>query len=202
LFARYGLILLILPLVELYLLIRLGQVIGALATVAIVVGTAIFGVWLLRFELRRVALQLQVAARQGEPPAGRVSDAAAIFMAAVLLMLPGLITDVLGLALLFPPTRRPLMKLLNFLLWPSAASMFSMRAGQMAGGRFYQGQEGTVWTGEWHSVGGNPVNGGHVGDGSFGPEAPEQPGSMEQNRPPHAPQILEVESIRKPVEGE
>lgn len=144
LLARFGLIFLVLPLIELYLLIKLGQQIGALATVAWVVLAIVAGISLLQFELRRVSVQLQMAARNRELPAGHVSDAAAIFLAGVLLIFPGPLTDVFAALLLFPLTRRPMVKLFNYWVWPQRSTVFRS-AGGAFGGSGFQVYQSTVW---------------------------------------------------------
>lgn len=94
------------PLVELYLLILVGQVIGALWTVLIVVLTGILGGFLAKREglavLRRVREKLDA----GELPGDELLDGAIILVSGALLITPGMVTDFLGLLGLLPLTRR------------------------------------------------------------------------------------------------
>jgi len=94
------------PLVELYLLILVGQVIGALWTVLIVVLTGILGGFLAKREglavLRRVREKLDA----GELPGDELLDGAIILVSGALLITPGMVTDFLGLLGLLPLTRK------------------------------------------------------------------------------------------------
>lgn len=101
-----GLLLLGLPLAELYLLIKLGTLIGALPTVFLVVATAVLGLWLLRHQGLENYRRVQRSLARGEMPARELMEGAVMLVGGVLLMLPGLITDVFGLLCLVPPVRR------------------------------------------------------------------------------------------------
>lgn len=96
----------IIPLVEIYLLVRVGSHIGALPTVALVVGTGMAGAWLARAQGMSVMTRIRENMHRGVAPAGELVDALLIFIAGVLLITPGLITDAVGLLLLVPPARR------------------------------------------------------------------------------------------------
>jgi UPF0716 protein FxsA len=98
----------VVPIVELYLLIQLGQVIGALATVAIVFGTGVLGAFLARREGFAIWTRVQEQLAQGAFPADDMIDGLMVFGAGVVLVTPGLITDVIGILILFPLTRRPI----------------------------------------------------------------------------------------------
>ncbi len=93
------------PVLELYLLIKIGAVIGALNTMALVILTAFAGAYLARMQgmqtMRRVRSQLQ----QGIMPAEDLIDAVIIFVAGIVLLTPGFLTDLAGLLLLFPASR-------------------------------------------------------------------------------------------------
>jgi UPF0716 protein FxsA len=95
----------IVPLVELALLIRLGQWIGLLPTVALVVITGIVGAALARREGLRTFLAMQADLRGGRFPVGRLLDGVLILVAGGLLLTPGILTDILGFALLVPGSR-------------------------------------------------------------------------------------------------
>lgn len=94
------------PLIELYFLIRVGSVIGALPTIALTLGTAALGLWLVRLQglgvLTRVGRSLAV----DELPALDLMDGALLLVAGLFLLLPGFVTDALGFLLLIPPLRR------------------------------------------------------------------------------------------------
>ncbi len=94
------------PLVELYLLIRLGTYIGAVDTVAIVIGTGIVGGLLARNQGLAVLDRIRTELNQGRLPAESLFDGLLILIAGAMLITPGLLTDGLGLLLLIPWSRR------------------------------------------------------------------------------------------------
>lgn len=96
----------LIPVAEIYLLIKLGGAIGALNTVLVVILTAVTGAALARLEGARTLLQLRSNMEQGVMPAGELLDALLIFVAGVVLLTPGFLTDAAGLLLLFPVTRK------------------------------------------------------------------------------------------------
>lgn len=104
--ARFFLIgLVLLPIVEIALFIKVGQAIGLWPTLALVIGAALLGGALLRQQGLAVLMQLRGNVAAGKLPGQTIADAALIGVAAVLLVLPGFLSDVLGLALLVPPIR-------------------------------------------------------------------------------------------------
>ncbi len=104
---RWLLLLMVLvPITELWLLIQIGGRLGALNTVALVVLTAVVGSALARREGLRVVRQWQQTLARGEPPQEGLTGAALITLGGLLLVVPGVLTDVAGLLLLVPPLRR------------------------------------------------------------------------------------------------
>jgi UPF0716 protein FxsA len=95
----------IVPLVELALLIRIGQWIGLLPTVALVVITGVVGAALARREGLRTFFSMKADLRGGRFPVGRILDGVLILVAGGLLLTPGILTDILGFALLVPGSR-------------------------------------------------------------------------------------------------
>ena len=93
------------PLVELTLLIRIGQHMGWGNTLALVIFTGIAGAWLARREGLRTFTRLQSELRAGQLPGNRMIDALLILVAGALLVTPGIITDAIGFLLLIPPAR-------------------------------------------------------------------------------------------------
>lgn len=104
--ARLFLLMTIVPVVELYLLIQLGARIGPVPTVALVVFTGLLGATLARREGLKAFRELQESLRMGVPPAEGLLNGALIVLGGVLLITPGVLTDLLGVALLVPPSRR------------------------------------------------------------------------------------------------
>lgn len=93
------------PIVELYLLIKIGSAIGALNTIMLVILTAVGGAYLAKREGLRTLYKIRENMLQGIMPAEGLVDACIIFFAGVLLLTPGFLTDTLGLLLLLPKTR-------------------------------------------------------------------------------------------------
>ncbi len=93
------------PLLELYLLLRVGGMVGPGPTLALVIGTGILGAWLARLEGLRTARAIRAELEAGKLPAARLTDAALILAAGLLLLTPGILTDLAGFALLAPPVR-------------------------------------------------------------------------------------------------
>ena len=102
LFLAFSLI----PVIELYLIIKIGTAIGALNTIAVVIITAIAGAHLARMQGMQTMMRVRQRLNAGEMPADEMVDAMIIFMAGVVLLTPGFITDLFGLLLLFPPSRK------------------------------------------------------------------------------------------------
>lgn len=95
-----------LPLIELYFLIQVGSQIGAFSTIALSILTAILGTWLVRVQGFGVLMRVRRMLEQGEAPALEVLDGALILVAGLFLLLPGFLTDSLGFLLLVAPLRR------------------------------------------------------------------------------------------------
>jgi UPF0716 protein FxsA len=104
-FLRLLLLFTLVPLVELYLLVRLGTVIGVGATVLIVIATGVLGASLARWQGLGVLRRLSEDLDRGRLPADALIDGLMIFIAGAVLLTPGLITDALGFFLLLPPGR-------------------------------------------------------------------------------------------------
>ena len=100
------LILVAMPLIEIALLISLGQAIGFWWTIAFVVGTAVLGSAVLHAKGFAVLSRANAAMAAGRPPIEPVVDGVFLLMAGLLLITPGVLTDAIGLLLLIPPLRR------------------------------------------------------------------------------------------------
>ena len=94
------------PLLEIYLFIKVGSQIGALNTILLILTSAVVGIWYARYEgfntLRSGMSQLI----KNELPLYEIVSGAAIAFAALLLILPGFATDIIGILLVFPVTRK------------------------------------------------------------------------------------------------
>ena len=104
------LLLISIPLIEIYLFIKIGSYIGAFNTVSLILITAIVGIIYARYQgfntLRSGISQLI----KNEIPVYEIISGAALAFAALLLILPGFATDLMGLILIFPPTRKLILK--------------------------------------------------------------------------------------------
>ena len=100
------LLLVIVPIIEIYLFIKVGSYIGAFNTILLILLTAIIGIMYARYEgfntLRSGMSQLI----KNQMPVYEIISGAALAFAALLLILPGFATDLIGLLLIFPPTRK------------------------------------------------------------------------------------------------
>ncbi|HEX5615875.1 MAG TPA: FxsA family protein [Acidimicrobiia bacterium] len=96
---------LVVPVVELYVIVAVGQQIGVLETLLLMVVVSLVGAWLAKHEgfwvLRRIREQID----QGRVPTDELIDGALVLSAGLLLLTPGFVTDVVGIVALFPPTR-------------------------------------------------------------------------------------------------
>jgi UPF0716 protein FxsA len=103
--GRLFLVFTLVPLLELYILIKIGGYLGALQTVAVVVFTALLGVVLARFEGLKTLQQIRQSLSQGIVPAEEMVDGVLIFVGGILLIVPGVLTDLFALVLLIPYSR-------------------------------------------------------------------------------------------------
>ena len=95
----------IVPMIELYLLIKVGSVIGGFNTILLVLFTGFVGAWLARMEGINTMQKVRMNLQNNIMPAEELIDALIIFIAGLVLITPGLITDTFGLFLLWPVTR-------------------------------------------------------------------------------------------------
>jgi len=105
-FPVFLLVFLLVPLVEIYFLIKVGGWIGALPTVALVVLTAVLGAALARQQGLATLQRLQQTLGRGEAPALEMIEGVLLLVGALLLLTPGFFTDLAGFACLFPLSRR------------------------------------------------------------------------------------------------
>ena len=99
-----------LPFLEIFALIKLGGLIGFFPTLFIIIGTAIFGIMHIRQQGIGLINELQVKLSQGLKAIGEIVDGLGLLLGGFFFIIPGAITDVLGLSLLIPSCRRFIMK--------------------------------------------------------------------------------------------
>jgi UPF0716 protein FxsA len=103
--ARLILLFTLVPVLELVLLIWIGQRIGMLPTIGFILVTGLLGAWLARREGTRTWGNVRATLAAGQTPGEALLHGLLVFTGGALLLTPGVLTDVLGLALLAPPTR-------------------------------------------------------------------------------------------------
>jgi UPF0716 protein FxsA len=103
----------VVPLVEIYVIIQVGQAIGPWWTILLLVVDSLIGAWLVKREGRRAWQALREALRTHRPPAKELADGALILIGGTLLLTPGLATDVVGFLLVLPVTRPVFRRLLT-----------------------------------------------------------------------------------------
>ena len=99
------LLFLLVPLAELYVIIQVGQAFGALNTIALLIIISAVGAWLVKREGMSVWRRFQRQVESGAVPGKEIADAVMILFAGALLLSPGFLSDLLGIALLLPPVR-------------------------------------------------------------------------------------------------
>ena len=129
-FVPLLLVLALVPLLELALLIRFYQATDLPTTLGLIIGTGLFGAALARWQGFEIWRGIRVQMAQGKAPAAELLDALLVLIAGALLILPGLITDVVGLLLLVPPVRKVFRGwLARRLIPPGAMRFYSSHAG-------------------------------------------------------------------------
>jgi UPF0716 protein FxsA len=99
------LLFIVVPIAEIYVIIQVGQAIGALPTIALLIADSILGSMLMRSQGRLAWRRFNDAVAAGRAPAREVLDGAMVIFGGAFLLTPGFITDIFGLILLLPPTR-------------------------------------------------------------------------------------------------
>jgi UPF0716 protein FxsA len=150
----------VVPLLELYVIIKIGGAIGVLPTIALLLLDSILGTLLLRSQGRAVWARFNAALSERRVPAREVFDGAMVILGGALLLTPGFITDVVGLMLLIPPTRDLVRRMTSAI----AKRRTAARVAFWGFGQYDQ-RRGTA---------GRPANG--TQDGPYGPGSPRPPG--------------------------
>ena len=105
--------LIVVPIVELYVIIQVGQGLGVVPTIVLLVVMSLAGGYLLRREGTRTWRALRDALQAGRLPAREVADGALVILGGALLLTPGFVTDLVGLLCILPPTRAALRRMLT-----------------------------------------------------------------------------------------
>lgn len=104
--ARLLLLFILVPALDLILLIEIGQLVGTLPTIGLIIFTGVLGAFLARRQGLKVLTRMTDEFRAGQLPTDAIFDGAIILIAGALLMTPGILTDTLGFLCLIPATRR------------------------------------------------------------------------------------------------
>ena len=136
------LLFLLVPLMEIYFLIKVGNIIGAVPTIGLVVFTALLGAMLLRFQGWATLTRGRQALAQGQVPALEMLEGVLLLFAGALLLTPGFFTDAVGFGFLLPPVRRAVIR------W--FLSQSDLRVQQFGGANRSQGTAHHTIEGEYH----------------------------------------------------
>jgi UPF0716 protein FxsA len=128
------------PLIEIYVLIQVGQVIGAGWTILLLILDSLFGTWLIRREGGKAWLALRVALESGRMPARELADGALILVGGTLMLTPGFVTDAFGILLILPFTRPVARRLLTQVVTRRLLAGQTTRPGPGPGGPVVRGE--------------------------------------------------------------
>ena len=116
---------------ELAALVAIGSELGVLLTIAGIFVTAMVGIWLLRNQGRAIMSSLQAQLARGEAPVASLAAGTSVMAGAVLMLIPGYLTDVIGLVMFLPVIRTPIGA--SLMKWLTSRGGFMMRGGMPFG---------------------------------------------------------------------
>jgi len=144
--GRLALLFVIVPIVELMLLIEMGQLVGLMPTLMLVLFTGVTGAWLARAEGLRVFFQFQKQLASGQIPGQAMLDGISVLIGGAFLLTPGILTDVVGFSLLIPLSRRWIQRRVRAQMErqirDGGIKVVSMGPGMMSGGFGFGEQSG------------------------------------------------------------
>lgn len=121
------------PIAEIAIFVKVGNAIGWASAILLTIATGVAGAYLMRVQGFTVMNRILQSADRGEPPVAPVLDGIGIFTAGMLLLLPGFLTDLLGILLFIPPLRRWLIARLLFRARPASGERFRQPQGDRPG---------------------------------------------------------------------
>jgi UPF0716 protein FxsA len=130
----------VVPLIEIYVLIQVGQVIGPWWTILLLILDSLFGTWLIRREGGRAWQALRAALESGRMPARELADGALILVGGTLMLTPGFVTDAFGILLILPFTRPVARRLLTQVVTRRLMGAERTRPGPGPGGSVIRGE--------------------------------------------------------------
>jgi len=98
-------LLLLFPVIEIYVILKAGQIFGGINTIVVLIFISIFGAYLAKAQGKQILQLTQMELQQGRIPSESILDGLAILIGGLLLLAPGFVTDIFGLLLLIPVTR-------------------------------------------------------------------------------------------------
>lgn len=128
------------PLIEIWVLIQVGQVIGPWWTILLLILDSLLGTWLIRREGGRAWRALREALESGRMPARELADGALILIGGTLMLTPGFVTDALGILLILPFTRPVARRLLTQVVSRRLVPGYTTRPGPGPGGPVVRGE--------------------------------------------------------------
>lgn len=131
------------PLIEIALFIEVGGAIGTPATIAVVIGTAFLGAWMLRRQGLSTAQTAQAKIQRGEMPVEQAFDGMFLVFAGGLLLTPGFLTDAIGFSLFIPQIRAALRS--RIVARAKRSGAFHMSGGTMSGSGMHYADESQMW---------------------------------------------------------
>ena len=105
-FARLLILFITVPLIELYLLVSMGRIVGPMPTIGLVILTGFWGAHLARSQGHSILARMQKEIQAGRVPAGELIEGVLVLIGGIVLLTPGLLTDLAGFALMMPGIRR------------------------------------------------------------------------------------------------
>ncbi len=147
---------LVIPIIEIYLLIQVGSMIGVLPTIGLVILTAIIGASLLRSQGLQTYMRFNQSLSQGRVPANEILEGVALLVGGALLLTPGFFTDMIGFFCLLSITRRPVVTFIvnrfnplgNFSSGSFSGSISGVEMGDHPSRPSQRGGSGNVYEGE------------------------------------------------------
>lgn len=183
---RYLLLLfIVIPIVEMWLLIEVGQLIGAPLTIAAVVATAALGVFWLRQQGLSTLLRLNQKLSSGEMPAMEIAEGMMLAVGGALLLTPGFATDAFGFCCLFPLTRQLMAQGLFKLIQAKVEATGGASAGAFTANSSYSSHTGQSSNDKDFSGTSIDAETGQVSSKAFGRQADKRPGKGDANKSTH-----------------
>ena len=147
---------LVVPILEIYVIIQVGQVIGAVPTVVLLIAESLLGAWLVKREGRRAWEALQSAIGSARLPSRELADGALVLVGGTLLLTPGFLTDIVGFFLILPFSRPLARRALAWVVTRRATVVVRRFGGGPPDGRF--GPPGPPRSGDGRVVPGEVVD--------------------------------------------